>query len=83
MNTFASEFVKQTFMKKHGKVSAYVKANRKGSRDADYETATGWTSKTKVHKNKKKYNRKDRSWQKNNSGLFFLSKTNNKSKLPR
>jgi hypothetical protein len=64
-------------MKTKGKVCDYIKANRKGSREAEYETSTGWTSQTKVHKNKKKYSRKDRSWQ-NHSGLFSF-KTHSKS----
>jgi len=54
--------------KKKGKVSLYIKANRKGSREAELALSAGWTSKTKVHKNKKKYDRKDRNWQ-NDSGL--------------
>jgi hypothetical protein len=63
-------------MKKNERVSDYVKANRKGSREAEYEASTGWTSKTKVHKNKKKYDRKDRGWQKSDSGLsFFILRT--------
>ncbi len=36
----------------------YVKANRKGSRDAELENSSGWTCKHKVHKSKKQYNRK-------------------------
>jgi len=60
-------------MKKKEKVSDYVKANRKGSREAEYEISVGWSSKTKVHKNKKKYNRKDQNW-KTDFGLFSLLK---------
>ncbi|MDR3268369.1 MAG: hypothetical protein LBT83_04805 [Tannerella sp.] len=56
-------------MKTKGKVSPYIKANRKGSREAELALSVGWTSKTKVHKSKKKYDRKDRNWQ-NDSGLF-------------
>ncbi|KAA6302796.1 MAG: hypothetical protein EZS26_000966 [Candidatus Ordinivivax streblomastigis] len=63
-------------MKKRVKVSAYVKANRKGSREAEFEISAGWTSKTKVHKTKKQYNRKDQDW-KNDSGLFLYRKINN------
>jgi hypothetical protein len=36
----------------------YLKANRKGSRDAELENATGFASKDKVHKSKKAYSRK-------------------------
>ena len=60
-------------MKKYGKVSDYIKANRKGSREAELEVSAGWTAKTKIHKNKKKYSRKDRSWQKDDSGLSLLN----------
>lgn len=35
-----------------------MNAVRKGSRDAELEFSTGWTSKHKVHKSKKNYNRK-------------------------
>ena len=38
----------------------YLKANRRGSRDAELEGLTGFTSRTKVHKNKKTYNRKSK-----------------------
>jgi hypothetical protein len=55
-------------MKQQGKISDYVRASRKGSREAELELSVGWTSKSKVHKNKKKYDRKDRDWQ-NDSGL--------------
>jgi hypothetical protein len=37
----------------------YVKANRKGSREAELMNRTGWVSVHKVHKSKKQYNRKD------------------------
>lgn len=37
----------------------YVKASRKGSRDGEVMNSTGWASKHKVHKNAKKYSRKD------------------------
>lgn len=37
----------------------YVKANRRGSRDAEFEqTNNGWSSKNKVHTSKKNYDRK-------------------------
>jgi hypothetical protein len=60
-------------MKKKGNISDYVKANRKGSREAEFETSAGWTSKTKVHKSKKQYNRKGWNW-KSDSGLFPFKK---------
>ena len=36
----------------------YIKASKKGSRDAEIEDATGFTSSHKVHKSKKSYSRK-------------------------
>lgn len=36
----------------------YIKANRKGSREAELEYETGFVSKHKIHKSKKIYNRK-------------------------
>jgi hypothetical protein len=36
----------------------YLKANRKGSREAELENASGWAGKSKVHKSKKEYSRK-------------------------
>ncbi len=36
----------------------YIKANRKGSRDAELERESGWTAVRKVHTSKKSYNRK-------------------------
>jgi hypothetical protein len=56
-------------MKRKGNVSDYVKANRKGSREAEFAVSAGWTSKTKVHKSKKQYDRKGQNW-KNDSDLF-------------
>jgi hypothetical protein len=39
-------------------IEDYIKAARKGSRQAELEDSTGWTAKHKVHKSKKNYNRK-------------------------
>jgi len=36
----------------------YIKANRKGSRDAELENASGFSTKHKVHKSQKTYSRK-------------------------
>ena len=36
----------------------YIKANRKGSRDAELESENGWVGTHKVHKSKKNYTRK-------------------------
>ena len=40
------------------KASDYIKANRKGSREAELETEHGWKAKHKVHKSYKTYTRK-------------------------
>lgn len=48
----------------------YIKANRKGSREAQLEISPGWVAKRKIHKNKKKYDRKDQNW-KTDFDLFF------------
>lgn len=37
-----------------------LKANRKGSREAELENSTGWVAVNKVHKSKKLYNRKNK-----------------------
>ena len=39
---------------------AYIKANRKGSRDAELEREAGWTAIRKVHKSTKNYTRKQK-----------------------
>jgi hypothetical protein len=38
----------------------YVKASRRGSREAEIEVSTGFISKHKVHKSKKSYCRKSK-----------------------
>ena len=38
----------------------YIKANRKGSRDAEIENSTGFNGTHKVHKSKKNYTRKEK-----------------------
>lgn len=45
---------------KTNKLSDYVKASRKGSREAELENATGWKAVVKVHKSKKTYDRKNK-----------------------
>lgn len=39
----------------------WLKANRKGSREAELENSTGWKSKTKKHKTLKDYSRKGKN----------------------
>lgn len=39
----------------------WLKANRKGSRDAELENKTGWVAKTKKHKTLKDYSRKGKN----------------------
>jgi hypothetical protein len=40
------------------KLSAYILASRKGSREAELENRTGWVAVNKIHKSKKAYDRK-------------------------
>jgi len=41
----------------------FLKAIRKGSRDAAFEVRDGWVAVNRPHKNKRKYNRKaSQSW---------------------
>lgn len=39
-------------------IEDYIKASRRGSREAELENQSGWTAKHKVHKSKKNYTRK-------------------------
>ena len=48
--------------KKRITVQDYIKANRKGSRDAAIEGRTGFTAKHKIHKGKKDYRRIKKNW---------------------
>ncbi len=36
----------------------YIKANRRGSRNAELENSSGWTAICNIHKSLKKYKRK-------------------------
>jgi hypothetical protein len=38
----------------------YIKASRKGSREAELENENGWVAKNKVYKSKKNYTRKSK-----------------------
>jgi len=40
------------------KPSDYIKANRKGNRDAELENEEGWVAKHKIHRSTKNYSRK-------------------------
>lgn len=40
------------------KMNDYIKANRRGSRDAEMENSNGFVSVNKAHKSKKSYSRK-------------------------
>lgn len=40
------------------KLSTYILASRKGSREAELENRTGWVAINKIHKSKKTYDRK-------------------------
>ena len=44
--------------KQIGKISDYVKASRRGSREAELELSNGFIRKHAVHKSKKAYDRK-------------------------
>jgi len=41
-------------------VKDYTKACRRGRREAELENAYGWKANEKVHKNKKRYTRKEK-----------------------
>lgn len=43
------------------KFNDWMKANRKGSRDAELEDKTGWVAKNKKHKTLKDYSRKGKN----------------------
>jgi len=47
-------------MKKQNFLQDYIKANRRGSRDAELENSSGWKSVNSIHVNKKKYSRKNK-----------------------
>ena len=42
------------------KLNDYIKANRKGSREAELSFENGWKSRHKVHKSKRMYSRKEK-----------------------
>lgn len=44
--------------KKKSKLSDYIKANRRGSRQAELDDSTGFKRVLKIHKSKKAYTRK-------------------------
>ena len=48
-------------MKPKDKHKDYIKASRKGSRDAELENSSGWKAIRKIHRSKRTYNRKDKS----------------------
>ena len=54
---------------KRGKKSDFIKAVNRGSRVAELENSTGWTSKTKVHKSPKDYDRKDGKYKLNTNNI--------------
>jgi len=47
-------------MKKKNKHKDYIRASRKGSRDAELENSTGFKAVHKVHKSQKNYSRKQK-----------------------
>lgn len=52
-------------------LNEYIKANRKGSREAELELSPGWVSKHKIHKSKKQYNRKRQDWKTDLASFIF------------
>lgn len=46
---------------KKKRLDPYIKANRKGSRDAELEDSTGFKANTKIHKSDKAYSRKGKN----------------------
>jgi len=49
------------------KLDNWLKANRRGSREAELLNEKGWKTKNKIHKNKKNYNRKNKLWKINDT----------------
>lgn len=45
--------------KKNNQLDDFIKANRRGSREAELENNPGFKSRTRAHKNLKKYSRKN------------------------
>jgi len=60
-------------MKHKNKHMDYIKANRKGSREAELECSTGWKAVRKVHKSKRTYSRKNKK-SGNNPDFFVLGR---------
>ncbi len=58
-------------MKPTDKHKDYIKANRRGSRDAELENSSGWKAVRKIHRSKRTYTRKDKH-QSGKSPDFFL-----------
>lgn len=58
-------------MKTVDKHKDYIKANRKGSRDAELENSSGWKAVRKIHRSKRTYTRKIKH-QSGKSPDFFL-----------
>jgi len=48
-----------------------IKANRRGSRDAELEDSTGWKGVLKVHETKKRYKRNQKHKGSGNTDLFL------------
>jgi len=50
----------------------YIKANRRGSREAELENQSGWNATHKVHKSKKDYCRNEKHKGKYRDNLFKI-----------
>jgi hypothetical protein len=59
-------------MKPKDKHKDYIKANRRGSRDAELENSSGWKAVRKIHRSKRTYTRKDKHKESGKSPDFFL-----------
>jgi len=69
------EIIDENKKKKSGSNEDYIKAIKKADRELDYElNGPGWKSKTTAHKNKKKYNRKDKSFLNDSINEAILTK---------
>lgn len=48
-----------------------IKANRKGSREAELENSSGWKSVLQIHQSKKRYKRNQKHKGSGNTDLFL------------
>jgi len=58
-------------MKKDFKHKDYIKATRRGSREAELENSSGWKAVRKIHKSKRTYTRKGKKKSGDNPDFFI------------